>query len=167
MDQLRHTLILGDSRSFELPKHNQIWQRPETQRILERCGLNYDAEVALCQTGLVNDEGTPIGKRLKFFATSPCFANLLTRKLELVHADIMRNSTPSIGIAQAITARRWQRPSWQQRGLPEGNLADILLHVHARIHVVKAQRVAASLSLECVELTDELLSLKESFLLRF
>ena len=73
-------LILGDSRSFELPKHNQIWQRPETQRILERCGLNYDAEVALCQTGLVNDEGTPIGKRLKFFATSPCFANLLTRK---------------------------------------------------------------------------------------
>ena len=73
-------LTLGDSRSFELPKHNQIWQRPETQRILERCGLNYDAEVALCQTGLVNDEGTPIGKRLKFFATSPCFANLLTRK---------------------------------------------------------------------------------------
>ena len=69
-------LTLGDSRSFELPKHNQIWQRPETQRILERCGLNYDAEVALCQTGLVNDEGTPIGKRLKFFATSPCFANL-------------------------------------------------------------------------------------------
>ena len=64
-------LTLGDSRSFELPKHNQIWQRPETQRILERCGLNYDAEVALCQTGLVNDEGTPIGKRLKFFATSP------------------------------------------------------------------------------------------------
>ena len=73
-------LTLGDSRSFELPKHNQIWQRPETQRILERCGLNYDAEVALCQTGLVNDEGTPIGKRLKFFATSPCFANLLTKK---------------------------------------------------------------------------------------
>ena len=27
--------------------------------------------------------------------------------------------------------------------------------------MVKAQRVAASLSLECVELTDELLSLKE------
>ena len=73
-------LTLGDSRSFELPKHNQIWQRPETQRILERCGLSYDAEVALCQTGLVNDERTPIGKRLKFFATSPCFANLLTKK---------------------------------------------------------------------------------------
>ena len=36
-----------------------------------------------------------------------------------------------------------------------------LLHVHARIHVVKAQRVAASLSLECVELTDELVSPKE------
>ena len=73
-------LNLGDSRSFELPKHNQIWQRSETQRILEHCGLNYDAEVALCQTGLVNDDGTPIGKRLKFFSTSPCFANLLTRK---------------------------------------------------------------------------------------
>ena len=38
-----------------------------------------------------------------------------------------------------------------------------LLQVHARIHVVKAQRVAASLSLECVELTDELVSLKEFF----
>jgi len=65
----------------------------------------------------------------------------------------MRNSTPSIGIAQVITARRWQKPSWQRQGPPEGNLADMffLLHVHARIHVVKAQRVAASLSLECVE----------------
>ena len=41
-----------------------------------------------------------------------------------VHADTMRNSTPSIGIAQAITARRWQRPFWQRRGPPEGNLAD-------------------------------------------
>ena len=74
----------------------------------------------------------------------------------------MRNSTPSIGIAQAIIARRWQRPFWQRRGPPEGNLADMfLLHVHARIHVVKAQRVAASLSLECVELTDKLVSPKE------
>ena len=44
--------------------------------------------------------------------------------------------------------------------LPKGTLLIcFLLHVHARIHVVKAQRVA--LSLECVELTDELVSPKE------
>ena len=80
-------LTLGDSRSFELPKHNQIWQRPETQRILERCGLNYDAEVALCQTGLVNDEGTPIGKRLKFF----CNISLLC---EFTHEEVWNLCMP-------------------------------------------------------------------------
>jgi len=64
----------------------------------------------------------------------------------------MRNSTPSIGIVQVITAKLWQKPFWQQQGPPEGNLADMfLLRVHTRIHVVKSQRVAASLSLECVE----------------
>ena len=46
-----------------------------------------------------------------------------------VHADIMRNSTPSIGIARAITARRWQRPFWQRRGPPEGNLADRVFRI--------------------------------------
>ena len=80
MTAIEPYLNYGDSRSFELPKHNQIWQRPETKGILEKCGLNYEAEVALCQTGLSNDDGTPIGKRLKFFSTSPCFANLLTKK---------------------------------------------------------------------------------------
>ena len=118
-------LNLGDSRSFELPKHNQIWQRSETQRILERCGLNYDAEVALCQTGLVNDDGTPIGKRLN--SSQHLLASQICSResLGLVHASIMRNSTPSIGIVQVITAKLWQKPSWQQQGPPEGNLADM------------------------------------------
>ena len=118
-------LTLGDSRSFELPKHNQIWQRPETQRILERCGLNYDAEVALCQTGLWS-----MMREHRLESVWNSLQHLLAlqicsqRSLEPVHADFMRNSTPSIGIAQAITARRWQRPFWQRRGPPEGNLAD-------------------------------------------
>ena len=48
--------------------------------MLERCGLNYDSEVALCQTGLTNSEGVPVGKKLKFFSTSPKFAHLMTKK---------------------------------------------------------------------------------------
>ena len=59
---------------------NQIWKRDETKKVLKKCGLTFESEVALCQTGLTNSEGIPIGKRLKFFSTSPCFAHLLSRQ---------------------------------------------------------------------------------------
>ena len=38
------------------------------------------SEVALCQTGLTNSEGVAVGKKLKFFSTSPKFAHLMTKK---------------------------------------------------------------------------------------
>ena len=80
MTSVEPYLNFGDSRSFELPKRNQIWSRPQTKSVLERCGLNYDSEVALCQTGLTNSEGVAVGKKLKFFSTSPKFAHLMTKK---------------------------------------------------------------------------------------
>ena len=80
MTSVEPYLNFGDSHSFELPKRNQIWSRPQTKSVLERCGLNYDSEVALCQTGLTNSEGVAVGKKLKFFSTSPKFAHLMTKK---------------------------------------------------------------------------------------
>ena len=80
MGAIEPHLILGDSKSFELPKMNQIWQRGKTKKVLKNCGLTYESEVALCQTGMTNSDGVPVGKRLKFFSTSPCFAHLLTKK---------------------------------------------------------------------------------------
>ena len=80
MGAIEGYLILGDSKSFELPKVNQIWQRAETKKVLKNCGLTYESEVALCQTGVTNASGVPVGKRLKFFSTSPCFAHLLAKK---------------------------------------------------------------------------------------
>ena len=74
MGAIEPYLILGDSKSFELPKMNQIWQRGETKKVLKNCDLTYESEVALCQTGVTNSDGVPVGKRLKFFSTSPCFA---------------------------------------------------------------------------------------------
>ena len=39
MTSVEPYLNFGDSRSFELPKRNQIWNRPQTKGVLERCGL--------------------------------------------------------------------------------------------------------------------------------
>ena len=52
MTNVSKYLGLGDSKSFELPRNNNIWKRPETKQVLEQCGLQYNAEVFLCQTGL-------------------------------------------------------------------------------------------------------------------
>ena len=38
-------LCLADSRSFELPKRNDIWSREETVRVLHNTGLNHVADV--------------------------------------------------------------------------------------------------------------------------
>ena len=73
-------LNLGDSRSFELPKRNDIWTRKETIDVLHNTGLNNIADVYLCQTGLVNQQQIPIGKCLRFCSTSPKFCSTLARK---------------------------------------------------------------------------------------
>ena len=61
-------LLLGDTRSFELPGSNSIWKRNETQVVLETCGLRHSCEVFLCQTGLAGKSGSPVGKTLVFCA---------------------------------------------------------------------------------------------------
>ena len=103
MGAIEAYLILEHSKSFELPKVNQIWQRGETKKVLKNCGLTYESEVALCQTGVTNTSGVPVGKRLKFFSTSPCFAHLLTRRyLGSAIVPHMQNLGPSTGAKQAI-----------------------------------------------------------------
>ena len=71
---------LGNSRSFELPRNNNIWKREETKRVLKQCGLQFDAEVFLCQTGMQAPNGLPIGKVPIFCSASAGFCNLLTRR---------------------------------------------------------------------------------------
>ena len=80
MDNVSKYLMLGNSRSFELPRNNNIWKRDETKQVLHKCGLQFDAEVFLCQTGLMSDSGLPIGKVLIFCSASAGFCNLLTKK---------------------------------------------------------------------------------------
>ena len=80
MDNVSKYLMLGNSRSFELPRNNNIWKRDETKQVLHKCGLQFDAEVFLCQTGLMSDSGLPIGKVLIFCSASAGFCNLLTKR---------------------------------------------------------------------------------------
>eukprot|EP00435_Cladocopium_sp_Y103_P014865 s1182_g3.t1 len=81
MENVSKYLMLGNSRSFELPRNNNIWKREETKEVLSNCGLKFDAEVFLCQTGMVSDSGMPVGKVLIFCSASAGFSNLLTRNL--------------------------------------------------------------------------------------
>ena len=76
-------LQLGDSKSFELPRYNNIWKRAETKELLQECGVTHTAEVFLCQTGLQTSNGYPVGKCLMFCSPSAGFCNTLTRKFGL------------------------------------------------------------------------------------
>ena len=80
MENVSKYLLLGNSRSFELPRNNNIWKREETKRVLKQCGLQFDAEVFLCQTGMQAPNGLPIGKVLIFCSASAGFCNLLTKR---------------------------------------------------------------------------------------
>ena len=73
MDGISRYLMLGNSRSFELPRNNNIWKRTETKQVLQQTGMKFDAEVSLCQTGMQADSGLPIGKGLIFCSASAGF----------------------------------------------------------------------------------------------
>ena len=81
MDNVSKYLMLWNSRSFELPRNNNIWKRDETKQVLHKCGLQFDAEVFLCQTGLMSDSGLPIGKVLIFCSASAGFVTCSQRSL--------------------------------------------------------------------------------------
>ena len=80
MTSVGRYLRLGDSKSFELPRNNSIWKRQETKDVLHKAGLNFSADVYLCQTGMKTEQQVPIGKCLRFWSTSPKFASVLTRR---------------------------------------------------------------------------------------
>ena len=73
-------LTLGNSRSFELPRNNNIWKRDETKHVLKHCGLEFESEVFLCQTGCKADNGLPVGKCLIFRSSFSGFCNVLTKR---------------------------------------------------------------------------------------
>ena len=75
---------LGIRGSFELPRNNNIWKREETKRVLKQCGLFFDAEVFLCQTGMQAPNGLPIGKVLIFCSASAGFCNFAYKTFWLV-----------------------------------------------------------------------------------
>ena len=75
-------LTLGNSRSFELPRNNSIWKRDETKHVLKHGGLEFEAEVFLCQTGCKDDNGLPVGKCLMFRSSFSGFDVTLLKKDE-------------------------------------------------------------------------------------
>ena len=75
-------LTLGYSRSFELPRNNNIWKRDETKHVLKHCGLEFESEVFLCQTGCKADNGLPVGKCL-------IFSKLIFRFLQRVDESVL------------------------------------------------------------------------------
>lgn len=68
---------LGDSRSFELPTQNEIWKRDEAINMFAVCGLVHEAQIFLCQTGVVGKDKLPVGKSLTFKTSSSGFAKSL------------------------------------------------------------------------------------------
>ena len=80
MGNVSKYLMLGNSHSFELPRNNNIWKRDEAKRVLKQCGLQFDAEVFLCQTGMQAPNGLSVGKALIFCSASAGFCNLLTKR---------------------------------------------------------------------------------------
>ena len=73
-------LTLGNSRSFDLPRNNNIWKRDETKHVLKHCGLGFESEMFLCQTGCKADNGLPVGKCLIFRSSFSGFCNVLTKR---------------------------------------------------------------------------------------
>ena len=67
---------LADSVSFELPRSNSIWERPETKLVLQKGKFDHAQDVHLCQAGYVGKDGLPIGKVMKFMSSHKefCFS---------------------------------------------------------------------------------------------
>ena len=94
-------LKLGDTASFELPLRNEIWSRAETVAVLAEVGLNHNADVKLCKTGMTNADGIPVGKVLRFKSTSKWFAKFLHERFSECecpkHADLGNTSLTQTG----------------------------------------------------------------------
>ena len=67
----------GNSRSFELPTHNAIWKKKETERVLKESKLQHECSIFLCQTGVQGSDGNFVGKSLTFCSDSFSFCKHL------------------------------------------------------------------------------------------
>ena len=80
MSNVTPYLVLGDSKSFELPRTNDIWKRELTLRALEDNGLIFECVVHLCQTMLRSKAGDKVGKQLRFVSSSFGFCESLRKR---------------------------------------------------------------------------------------
>ena len=69
--------VKPDSVSFELPKYNDIWKRPQTVEVLSEGKLTFESDVYLCQAQYRASNGLPIGKVLRFASTHQAFCSSL------------------------------------------------------------------------------------------
>ena len=74
---------LGHSKSFELPFHNQIWNRDETKKLVVKQKMSHSCQVFLCQMGCTSKGGKPIGKSLCFVSTHFPFVKTLHKMFGL------------------------------------------------------------------------------------
>ena len=78
---------LGRSKSFELPFHNQIWNREETKELLRLQKMSHTCQVFLCQMDCISKGGKPIGKSLCFVSTHFPVVRFLHRKFGTCSCD--------------------------------------------------------------------------------
>jgi hypothetical protein len=90
-----------------------------TKRVLKQCGLQLEAEVFLCQTGMQAPNGLPIGKVLIVVVRQLVFA--ICSQSVLVGASVksMQGCMMSTGQQPVCTTENWQRPFWPQFVLDE------------------------------------------------
>ena len=102
-------LELGDTRSFELPKFNNIWGRPQTVKVLEKANVTFEGIVNLCQCGYYGNDGLPVSKKLVFASNSQEFCGSLNKRFNKCkcekHAALTTISFTQTGIYSPILAR--------------------------------------------------------------
>lgn len=71
---------LSDSMSLEWPVNNKLWGFPGVKSMLVDLELNHEAVIRLCRFGYMGRQGgLPVGKRLRFVATSEVFCKPLRK----------------------------------------------------------------------------------------
>ena len=74
-----------DAVSFELPRSNSIWDRPETQHVLNVGNLDFQQDVHLCQARYKGKDGKLIGKVMRFKSTHAQFCKSLGGRFGTCH----------------------------------------------------------------------------------
>ena len=131
MENVSKYLLLGNSRSFELPRNNNIWKREETKRVLKQCGLQFDAEVFYVKPVCKHQMDCLSVKCLSFVVRQLGFA--ICSRSVLVGASVrnMQGCMMSTGQQPVCITKNWQRPFWPPFVLEERTPE----HVHDFLYV--------------------------------